>query len=91
MTVLTGYQIFKDIDPGNSDTLEDLVDKVFYGARLNPQTGQAYVDIIAGDATIKLPDVSNLQPTDYINWMFTLSTFGFTWNNSNGHLLLEVY
>jgi len=83
-------QAFRELDSGSA-TFEDLVDKVFYGVRVDSRTGHAYVDIIAGDATIALPDPAYPQPTDYVNWMFSYSTFSFSFNNSNGHLLVEVY
>jgi hypothetical protein len=78
-----------NIDPTYSPTLEDIVDKVFYGVRLNDQTGQASVDKIAGDGTISLPDSNNIRPNDYKSWMWTYNTLQFTW--SNGHLIMEVF
>jgi hypothetical protein len=79
-----------DIDDGFSETLEDLVDKAFYGLKQNTETGQAYIDIINGDAPIRLPDEFEVTSTSYLNWMWSYNTFRYSFDQETGRLLLEV-
>jgi len=81
-------QTFIEIDSGSA-TLEDLVDKTFYGIKQYADTGQAVVDRVAGDEPIRLPDEYSQTNADYVNWVWTYNTFQFSWDN-DGHLLLEV-
>ena len=83
-------QEFIEIDEGFSETIEDLVDKAFYGLRVNIETGQAFIDIINGDAPIRLPDEYEVTSTSYLNWMWSYNTFRYSFNNETGRLLLEV-
>jgi hypothetical protein len=78
------------IDDGFSETIEDLVDKAFYGLRLDAETGQAYIDIINGDSAIRLPDEYETTSTSYLNWMWSYNTFRYSFNNETGRLQLEV-
>jgi hypothetical protein len=82
-------QEFIDIDSG-SETIEDLVDKAFYGIRQDIQTGRASIDKITGDEPIRLPDAFSLRPDDYRNWVWTYSTFQFSWDVETGRLSMEV-
>lgn len=79
-----------DIDDGFSATIEDLVDKVFYGLRQDVETGQAFIDIISGDEPIRLPSEFETRPDDYLNWMWTYNTFRYSYNQTTGRLQLEV-
>lgn len=73
-------------------SLEDIVDKVFYGLRQNRHTGKAFVDIITdGNGTITLPNAFSSRPDDYLNWMWTYNTLRFTVDEITGHVLMEVY
>ena len=73
-------------------SIQDIVDKVFYGLRQNRHTGKAYVDIITdGDGTITLPTAFSSRPDDYFNWMWTYDTLRFTIDEVTGHVLMEVY
>lgn len=83
-------QEFIQIDGTFSPTLEDLVDKVFYGLRQDTQTGQAFIDIISGDDPIRLPSEYEVTQTDYLNWMWSYNTFRYSFNNTTGRLQLEV-
>ncbi len=83
-------QEFIEIDEGYSETIEDLVDKAFYGLRQNTETGQAYIDIINGDEPIRLPDEYEVTSTSYLNWMWSYNTFRYSFDNATGRLLLEV-
>lgn len=87
---------FINIDGNTSTTLttsdlEDIVDKVFYGARQDILTGSTYIDIIAGDTAINLGDSSfSVRSDDYLNWMWSNNTLRFSVNET-GHILMEVY
>lgn len=79
-----------EIDEGFSETIEDLVDKAFYGLRVDVETGQAFIDIINGDAPILLPDEYEVTSTSYFNWMWSYNTFRYSFDNATGRLQLEV-
>jgi hypothetical protein len=75
----------------NTSDLEDIADKVFYGARQDIDTGKTYIDIIAGGTAINLGDSSfSVRSDDYLNWMWSNNTLRFS-VNATGHILLEVY
>jgi hypothetical protein len=78
------------VDGSFSTTIEDLVDKSFYGLRQNTETGQAYIDIIKGDEPIRLPNEYETRSDDYLNWMWSYNTFRYTFNQNTGRLQLEV-
>ena len=78
------------VDGNFSTTIEDLVDKSFYGLRQNIETGQAYIDIIKGDEPIRLPNEYESRSDDYLNWMWSYNTFRYTFNQNTGRLQLEV-
>lgn len=78
------------IDGTFSPTIEDLVDKAFYGLKVNVETGQAFIDIINGDAPILLPDEYEVTSTSYLNWMWSYNTFRYSFDNATGRLQLEV-
>ena len=79
-----------EVDGSFSTTIEDLVDKSFYGLRQNTETGQAYIDIIKGDEPIRLPNEYETRSDDYLNWMWSYNTFRYTFNQNTGRLQLEV-
>jgi hypothetical protein len=86
---------FINIDGNTSTTLttsnlEDIADKVFYGARQDTESGKAYIDIIAGGTAISLGDSYSARPDDYFNWMWSSNTLRFSMS-ATGHILMEVY
>jgi hypothetical protein len=86
---------FINIDGNTSTTLttsdlEDIVDKVFYGARQDTLTGKTYIDIIGSDSAITLGDAFSSKRSDYLNWMWSNNTLRFS-VTTNGHILMEVY
>jgi hypothetical protein len=83
-------QTLVQIDATASPTIEDLVDKAFYGLRVDIETGQAFIDIITGDAPILLPDEYETTSTSYLNWMWSYNTFRYSFDNATGRLQLEV-
>jgi hypothetical protein len=83
-------QTLVQIDGTASPTIEDLVDKVFYGVRVDVETGQAFIDIINGDAPILLPNEYETTSTSYLNWMWSYNTFRYSFDNATGRLQLEV-
>jgi hypothetical protein len=83
-------QSLVQIDGTASPTIEDLVDKAFYGLRVDVETGQAFIDIITGDAPILLPNEYETTSTSYLNWMWSYNTFRYSFDNATGRLQLEV-
>lgn len=86
---------FINIDGNTSTTLttsnlEDIADKVFYGAKQDRATGKAYIHIISGGTAITLGDSYSARPDDYLNWMWSNNTLRFT-VSATGHILMEVY
>ena len=82
-------QSFINIDPGSA-TMEDMVDKVFYGVKQHALTGRAVIDRINGDAPIRLPDPNSIGLNDYVNWVWSYNNFKFSWDAETGRLLMEV-
>ena len=78
------------VDGNFSTTIEDLVDKSFYGLRQNTETGQAFIDVIKGDEPIRLPNEFESRSDDYLNWMWSYNTFRYSYNQNTGRLQLEV-
>jgi len=78
------------VDGNFSTTIEDLVDKSFYGLRQNAETGQAFIDVIKGDEPIRLPNAYETRSDDYLNWMWSYNTFRYSYNQTTGRLQLEV-
>ena len=83
-------QTLTQVDGTASPTIEDLVDKSFYGLRVDIETGQAFIDIINGDSAIRLPDEYEITSTSYLNWMWSYNTFRYSFDNATGRLQLEV-
>jgi hypothetical protein len=79
-----------EIDEGYSDSIENLVDKSFYGLRQDTNTGQAYIDIIKGDEPIRLPNEYEIRSDDYLNWMWSFNTFRYSFDTNTGRLQMEV-
>jgi hypothetical protein len=79
-----------EIDEGYSDSIENLVDKSFYGLRQDTNTGQAYIDIIKGDEPIRLPNEYETRSDDYLNWMWSFNTFRYSFDTNTGRLQMEV-
>jgi hypothetical protein len=67
----------------------DLVDKVFHGFRLDPNTGNLTVEILDGDTPVSLPQDNIIDPLDYKQWLWTKDTLQFYWGNQ-GHLLMRM-
>lgn len=67
----------------------DLVDKVFYGFRLNPDTGNLDIEILDGDTPVSLPQSDIIDKYDYKQWFWTKDTVRFEWGNG-GHLLMRL-
>ena len=67
----------------------DLADKVFYGFRLDPDTGNLNVEILDGDTPVSLPQDSIIDKYDYKQWIWSKDTIQFYWGNG-GHLLMRL-
>lgn len=82
-------QTFLEVDP-YSPTIEDLVDKIFYGLKQNPLTSKTSIDTIIGDAPIRLPNKYSVKADDYMNWMWSYNRFVYSYDTETGRLLMEV-
>lgn len=80
-------QYFVTVDR-KSSSLEDLVDKIFYGVKQDYETGKTTIEKITGDGPIRLPDPPAQYRDDYVNWMWSYNNFRFYWED--GRLLMEV-
>lgn len=67
----------------------DLVDKVFHGFRLDPDTGNLTVEILDGDTPVSLPQDGVIDKYDYKQWLWTKDTLQYSWG-SKGHLLMRM-
>jgi hypothetical protein len=67
----------------------DLVDKVFYGFRLNPDNGNLDIEILDGDTAVSLPQDNIIDKYDYKQWFWTKDTVQFEWG-TGGHLLMRL-
>jgi len=67
----------------------DLADKVFYGFRLNPDTGDLVVEVLDGDLPVSLPQPDVIDKYDYKQWFWTKDTVQFEWG-TRGHLLIRL-
>jgi hypothetical protein len=67
----------------------DLVDKVFHGFRLDPDTGNLNIEILDGDTPVSLPQDGIIDKYDYKQWVWTKDTLQFEWGNK-GHLLMRL-
>jgi hypothetical protein len=67
----------------------DLVDKVFHGFRLDPNTGNLNIEILDGDTPVSLPQDGVIDKYDYKQWLWTKDTLQFYWGDK-GHLLMRL-
>jgi hypothetical protein len=67
----------------------DLVDKVFYGFRLDPDTGNLNIEILDGDTPVSLPQDGTIDKYDYKQWVWSKDTVQFEWG-TKGHLLMRL-
>lgn len=67
----------------------DLVDKVFHGFRLDPDTGNLTVEVLDGDLPVSLPQNDTIDKYDYKQWLWTKDTIQYEWGD-NGHLLMRL-
>ena len=67
----------------------DLVDKVLYGFRLDPDTGNLNIEVLDGDTPVSLPQDGTIDKYDYKQWVWSKDTIQFEWGN-NGRLLMRL-
>lgn len=64
---------------------------LFYGLRLDPATGNLFVDeIINGSGVISLPQDNVVDAKAYKQWLWTQNKVVFNFNSFNGHLEMTV-
>ena len=67
----------------------DLANKVFYGFRLDPDTGNLNIEVLDGDTPVSLPQDGVSDKYDYKQWVWSRDTIQFEWGNK-GHLLMRL-
>ena len=67
----------------------DLVDKTFYGFRLDSVTGHLDVEVLDGGDAVVLPQEGFIDPLDYKQWVWSQDTLNFEFID-NGNLLLRI-
>jgi hypothetical protein len=60
----------------------ELGNKVFYGFRYNPDTGNLNIEVIDGDAVVSLPQDTMKSKYDYKQWVWSSDTLEFYWNTN---------
>lgn len=68
--------------------LAEMLDKTFYGFRLNPDDGGLTVELINDGSAIVLPQDEIIDKYDYKQWIWSEDTLDFQWDK--GHLQLKV-
>jgi hypothetical protein len=74
---------------GDFTTITDLADKVFYGFRMDPDTGNLTVEVLDGDTAVSLPQDTIINKYDYKQWIWSSDTIQFSWG-TKGHLLMRI-
>jgi hypothetical protein len=78
-------------DLGGVRFAPDIPTDVFYGFRLDSQTGHLDIEVIAnGAGVVRLPDPELIDPLDYKQWIWTTNSLQFQFNPVNGHLEMTV-
>lgn len=67
----------------------DLANKVFYGFRLDHDTGNLNIEVLDGDTPVSLPQDGVIDKYDYKQWLWSRDTIQFEWGNK-GHLLMRL-
>lgn len=68
----------------------DIVDKAFYGFKLNLKTGHLDIEVINDSITpVVLPEEELVNAEDYRHWLWSNDTLQFEFNNK-GHLLMRI-
>jgi hypothetical protein len=82
-----------------SDGVENIVNKTFYGFRVDGQSGKLYLDCLTGDTPVKLPSTDpttevGIKNDDYQQWFWSKSLVTLYWGdnatNWKNRLLMKV-
>jgi len=81
----------KAVITNEPDVIEEFYDNIFYGVRYEPDTGRAYIEKIASDEIIRLPQEGTTRVDDYIHYFTSPKRLEFAWDETDtSRLLLEV-
>lgn len=74
-------------------TLDNIMEKTFWGFKLNPETGDFTAEEVDSGADIQSPVYEdNTNVNEYATWFWTKKNLNFSWNtNKPGHLIMEVF
>ena len=86
-------------DIATSDGVENIVNKSFYGFRVDGQTGKLYLDRLDGDTPVSLPATNpttevGIKNDSYQQWFWSKSLVSLYWGdnatNFKNRLLMKV-
>jgi hypothetical protein len=83
-----------------SDGIENIVNKTFYGLRIDGQSGKLYLDRLNGDTPVSIPKTNTTTEVgikandDYLQWFWSKSLVTLSWGDNatqyKNHLLMKV-
>jgi hypothetical protein len=82
-----------------TDTIEDIVNKTFYGFRVDGQSGKLYLECLTGDTPVSLPATNpttevGIKNDSYQQWFWSKSLVKLYWGdnatNWKNRLLMKV-
>jgi hypothetical protein len=75
----------------NPDSIEELVDRVFYGFHYDFINDVLTVEAIEEDEEIRLPETGFTDLDDFIAWLSSKKYLGFSWRTAtSSNLVMEV-
>lgn len=79
------------VNLGGAVLPKSVASDLFYGFRIDPETGNLFIDeIINGSGVISLPQDNGVDAKAYKQWLWTQNKVVFNFNSSNGHLEMTV-
>lgn len=85
-----------DVEPiiFNPETANDLLDRIFYGLKYEPNTGLAYFERIESGEVIELPVLTaglTYEVSDYVAWLASIKYLNFSFETAlSSNLIMEV-
>lgn len=92
---MPGYAIdssqHKNFVYSDEATLDNVVDKSFFGFIFDPETGNLTIKEIDDGDVVYLPEYGKNDSSDYVTWFWTKKNITFDWDTTKpGHLIMEV-
>ena len=83
----------------STDGIENIVNKTFYGLRIDGQSGKLYLDLLDGDTPVSLPSTDptsevGIKNDNYQQWFWSKSLVTLYWGDNatqwKNRLLMKV-